>query len=71
MPHLPPDLPVPRLLDVNDDGEWVAVVFEDVEGKSEELRLTSTSPQGKALLNDPAKGDFLHDRWQGAVGRVV
>jgi aminoglycoside phosphotransferase len=37
MPHLPPDLPVPRLLDVHDDGEWVALVFEDVEGRHPEI----------------------------------
>src|SRR5439155_3962521 len=37
MPHLPPDLPVPRLLDVHDDGEWVALVFEDVEGTHPEI----------------------------------
>jgi aminoglycoside phosphotransferase len=36
MPHLPPDLPVPRLLDVHDDGEWVALVFEEVEGRHPE-----------------------------------
>lgn len=33
MPHLPTDLPVPRLLDVYDDGEWVALVYEDVNGR--------------------------------------
>lgn len=37
MPQLPPDLPVPRLLDVRDDGEWVALVFEDVEGMHPEI----------------------------------
>jgi aminoglycoside phosphotransferase (APT) family kinase protein len=37
MPHLPPDLPVPRLLDVHDDGTWVALVFEDVEGSHPEI----------------------------------
>src|SRR5262249_35080188 len=29
MPHLPAGLPVPRLLDVYDDGEWVALVYEE------------------------------------------
>ncbi len=37
MPHLPVDLPVPRLLDVYDDGEWVALVYEDVEGRHPEI----------------------------------
>lgn len=30
---LPADLPVPRLLGVHDDGHWVALVLEDVEGR--------------------------------------
>lgn len=29
---LPPDLPAPRLLGSHDDGGWVALVFEDVDG---------------------------------------
>jgi aminoglycoside phosphotransferase len=37
MPHLPADLPVPRLLDAYDDGEWVALVYEDVEGRHPEI----------------------------------
>jgi len=32
MPRLPAGLPVPRLLDVHDDGEWVALVYEDIDG---------------------------------------
>jgi aminoglycoside phosphotransferase len=31
---LPPDLPVPRLLGSYDDGDWVALVVEDVEGEA-------------------------------------
>ncbi len=31
---LPPGLPVPALLDSYDDGDWVALVIEDVEGRS-------------------------------------
>lgn len=30
---LPPDLPAPRLLGSHDDGGWVALVFEDVDGR--------------------------------------
>lgn len=30
--QLPADLPVPRLLHVVDDGRWVALVFEEIEG---------------------------------------
>jgi aminoglycoside phosphotransferase (APT) family kinase protein len=33
MPYLPVDLPVPRLLDVYDDGNWVALVYEDIDGR--------------------------------------
>jgi Ser/Thr protein kinase RdoA (MazF antagonist) len=29
---LPPEVPAPALLGVHDDGEWIALVFEDVEG---------------------------------------
>jgi phosphotransferase family enzyme len=31
---LPPDLPVPRLLGSYDDGDWVALVVEDVDGET-------------------------------------
>ncbi|HEY4018715.1 MAG TPA: phosphotransferase [Pseudonocardiaceae bacterium] len=31
---MPADLPVPALLDSYDDGDWVALVIEDVEGRS-------------------------------------
>ncbi|WP_144127179.1 phosphotransferase [Catellatospora sichuanensis] len=30
---LPPDVPAPRLLGCHDDGEWIALVLEDVEGR--------------------------------------
>ncbi|GAA4262556.1 aminoglycoside phosphotransferase family protein [Dactylosporangium darangshiense] len=31
--RLPGGIPTPRLLGVHDDGDWVALVFEDVEGR--------------------------------------
>ncbi|MEV4115023.1 aminoglycoside phosphotransferase family protein [Nonomuraea sp. NPDC049695] len=31
--RLPGEVPVPRLLDAYDDGTWVALVFEDIEGR--------------------------------------
>lgn len=31
--QLPADLPVPRLLEVVDDGHWVALAFEEVDGR--------------------------------------
>jgi aminoglycoside phosphotransferase (APT) family kinase protein len=30
---LPPDAPVPRLLGVHDDGDWVALIYEDIDGR--------------------------------------
>lgn len=33
VPHLPAGLPAPRLLGIYDDGEWLALVFEDVDGR--------------------------------------
>jgi aminoglycoside phosphotransferase (APT) family kinase protein len=33
MARLPPGLPVPRLLDVHDDGNWIALVYEEVDGR--------------------------------------
>jgi hypothetical protein len=33
MPHLTAGLPVPRLLDIYDDGEWVALLYEDIDGR--------------------------------------
>lgn len=32
MPHLPADAPVPRLLDAYDDGNWVVLLMEDIDG---------------------------------------
>jgi aminoglycoside phosphotransferase (APT) family kinase protein len=34
---LPSDVPAPRLIGVYDDGDWVAVALEDVEGRHPEL----------------------------------
>ncbi len=35
--RLPRDLPVPELIEVVDDGEWVALVFEAIDGRPPEL----------------------------------
>ncbi|MFI6877928.1 aminoglycoside phosphotransferase family protein [Streptomyces sp. NPDC050400] len=34
---LPPDVPAPRLLATHDDGTWVALAFEDVEGRQPQV----------------------------------
>ena len=61
MPHLPADLPVPRLLDVYDDGDWVALVYEDVEGlhpeipwRSDELDRVAGAIAGLGAALDPS-----------------
>lgn len=37
MPLLPDGLPIPRLVGTHDDGEWVALVFTDVDGRHPQL----------------------------------
>jgi aminoglycoside phosphotransferase (APT) family kinase protein len=37
---LPPDVPVPRLLGHHDDGTWVVLVFEDVDGRQPAIPWT-------------------------------
>jgi len=37
MRYLPPTAAVPRLLDVHDDGDWVVLVIEDVDGQQPTL----------------------------------
>ena len=54
MPHLPAGLPVPRLLHVHDDGEWVALVYEEVDGRQPAV---------------PWRADEL-DRVAGALARL-
>lgn len=39
---LPPGIPVPRLQGVHDDGDWVALVFDDVDGHEPALPWSST-----------------------------
>lgn len=62
VPHLPAGLPVPRLLEVYDDGDWLALVYEDVEGHqpavpwgSDELAsvVGALSALGNALQPSP------------------
>jgi serine/threonine protein kinase len=53
MPHLPAGLPVPRLLDVYDDGNWIALVYEEVNGRHPELpwRLNELQCVADAITN--------------------
>ena len=61
MPHLPAGLPVPRLLDVYDDGEWVALVYEEVDGRqpavpwrSDELERVAAALADLGAALDPS-----------------
>ncbi|GAA2343672.1 phosphotransferase family protein [Dactylosporangium salmoneum] len=72
MGRLPGGLPVPRLLGVHDDGDWVALVYEDVEGHHphtpwredevavtlEALRRLAVPVDGLPRLQDEAAADF-------------
>ena len=67
---LPPDLPVPALLDSYDDGDWVALIIEDVEGTSPampwrteefaEVR-TALSALSKRLTPSPIQVEPVHE----------
>ena len=46
---LPHDLPIPRFLGMHDDGEWVAVVFDDVDGRHPRLSGTDRAAVLTAL----------------------
>ncbi|MFG2044138.1 phosphotransferase family protein [Dactylosporangium sp. NPDC048998] len=69
---LPGGVPAPRLLGVHDDGDWVALVFEDVVGRHprtpwedgevagalEALRRLAVPVAGLPSLRDEAREDF-------------
>lgn len=67
---LPRDLPVPALIDSYDDGDWVALIIEDVEGSSpampwrtEELTevVTALSALSKRLTPSPIQVAPVHE----------
>jgi hypothetical protein len=39
---LPATVPAPRLLDIYDDGDWVALAFKDVDGREPQLPWRSS-----------------------------
>ncbi|MER7007083.1 phosphotransferase [Dactylosporangium sp. NPDC000555] len=73
---LPGGVPAPRLLGVYDDGDWVALVFEDVDGRHprtpwedaevaaalEVLRRLAVPVAGLPSLRDEVREDF--DGWR-------
>jgi hypothetical protein len=82
--HLPPAAPVPRLLAVHDDGDWVALVFEEVPGRlpalpfrPDELRrvLDTLGDLAAALTPSPVDGSVLAPPrlggWTGLTARAV
>ncbi len=69
---LPDSVPAPRLLDVVDDGRWVALVFEDIAGRQpaepwhvEELAIVLPQLQRFSVAVTPSPVDSL----QSAVDR--
>lgn len=48
VPHLPAGLPAPRLVGIYDDGEWLALAFEDVEGREPSVPWGSNDLAGVA-----------------------
>lgn len=74
--RLPTGIPTPRLLGVHDDGDWVALVYEDVEGRHprtpwedtevaavlEALRRLAVPVDGLPSLRDDTADDFAG--WQ-------
>jgi aminoglycoside phosphotransferase (APT) family kinase protein len=70
---LPPETPAPRLLFAHDDGDWVALVFEDVPGHEPELPwrddelervLAGLSDLAEALTPAPLEAPSLADRFE-------
>ncbi|WP_433509946.1 phosphotransferase family protein [Nonomuraea sp. CA-143628] len=66
--RLPPTVPVPRLLDAYDDGDWVALIFEEIPGRlpaqpwrRDELErvLTAVTDLVRALTPSPVDGALL------------
>jgi aminoglycoside phosphotransferase (APT) family kinase protein len=69
---LPPETPAPRLLFAHDDGDWVALVFEDVAGeeprlpwREDELRrvLDALTDLSAALTPAPLEASTLGERF--------
>ncbi|MFC8197126.1 phosphotransferase family protein [Streptomyces sp. NPDC057298] len=72
---LPVDVPAPRLLGTYDDGTWVALVFEDVEGRQPHvpwneselmLVLDAVTELSRALTPSPVAVPPVSERLAGA-----
>ena len=69
---LPPETPAPKLLFAHDDGDWVALVFEDVDGHEPELPwrrdelgrvLAALTELSRALTPAPIEAPPLTERY--------
>jgi aminoglycoside phosphotransferase (APT) family kinase protein len=70
---LPPEAPAPRFLFCHDDGDWVALVFEDVDGHEPEMPwrrdeldrvLEALTDLSAALTPPPIKAPSLAERYR-------
>jgi hypothetical protein len=52
---LPPSAPTPRLLGVHDDGDWVALVLTDVEGRHPDWHVPADVAAARTALADLAR----------------
>jgi aminoglycoside phosphotransferase len=73
---LPPETPAPRLLSSHDDGDWVALVFEDVPGREPELPwrndelervLAAVTDLSTALTPAPLEVDPFAQRFEAML----
>jgi hypothetical protein len=71
--RLPPETPAPRFLFAHDDGDWVALVFEDVDGHEPELPwrrdeldrvLGALTDLSAALTPAPIEAPLLADQYR-------
>jgi hypothetical protein len=68
MHHLPAGLPVPRLLDVYDDGEWVALLYEEVRGRQPAVPWQADELERVAAAVDDLGAALRPSPWPDAPG---
>jgi Ser/Thr protein kinase RdoA (MazF antagonist) len=68
MPHLPAALPVPRLLDVYDDGEWIALVYGEIRGRQPAVPWQSDELERVAGALDDLSAALRPSPWPDAPG---
>jgi serine/threonine protein kinase len=68
MANLPAGLPVPRLIDVYDDGGWVALVFDDVRGRHPQAPWRRTELDRVVATLDELAAALQPSPWRDAPG---